>query len=98
MYTHYLAINACEVLPDEAIKDNVYKHVVYIYITNVVDAEGKPDKTRVAGQPGVVYLDDPDLTKFIPSGSVTREVIKAWVEAKLDIPALQAKNIAELSK
>lgn len=98
MYTHYLAINACEVLADEAMEDNVYKHVVYIYITNVVDAEGKPDRTRVAGQPGVVYLDDPDPTKFIPSKAVTRDVIKSWVEAKLDIPALQAKNIAELSK
>lgn len=98
MYTHSLKTLACEVLFDEAFNDNVYKHVVYLYLTSPNGEDGKPDFKNTKMQSGVVYLDAADAENFIPSAEVTREKIEEWVASKLDIPALQAANIAEFSE
>lgn len=93
MYIHNLFIQQREVLPSEELNDNVFKHIVYTYITSLLNEENKIVESK--SQHGVVYLDEPDPSNFIPCDQVTQEKLQEWIEAKVDIDALKAQNLSE---
>jgi len=75
---------------------DVVKSASWTRTATEVVGEGEEAKTYVASFPGVTPFSAPDPASFIPYEDITEEEVIGWIDAKVDMPAIDAKLIADV--
>jgi hypothetical protein len=69
---------------------DVVKSASWTRTATEVVGEGEDAKTYIASFPGVTPFNTPDPASFTPYEDITEEQVIGWVDAKVDMPAIDA--------
>ena len=75
---------------------DVVKSASWTRMATEVVGEGEEAKTYTASFPGVTPFATPDPASFTPYDQVTEELVIGWIDAKVDMPAIDAALIANV--
>jgi hypothetical protein len=95
MIKHNLQIYYAGHEPRPELEDFEVVHVLYRLET--MNVEGSNTVTEYSSSGArVVYLDPWDVENRIPGAEVNKDIMRQWVEDKIDLEALKLENISNL--
>jgi hypothetical protein len=75
---------------------DVVKSASWTRTATEVVGEGEEAQTYTASFPGVTPFSAPDPASFTPYEDITEEQVIGWIDSKVDMPAIDARLIADV--